>query len=188
MSRVVKPLLWTVLTVNVWLVLLHLVANRNAGSMSLATPEAALACILLIVAPAMIFLPIASKLAAPFYDAEAILGWGTLGFVVVFFTPSEQLTHGQFLALLIPLTVSIASVAMLIAYAFVRRTQPETPASINLLQARRIGYLAALALVALTLLKALELLTPFNGALVVAVAVLAELLAVASRRPVPASS
>ena len=183
MLRFGKPLLWSVLAINVWVLLIHLVANVDIGSMSLTAPEAMLGCALLVLAPAMIFLPLASRLRAPFYDTEAILGWGTLGFVLVFFTPSEPLTHGQFLALLLPLTVSIASVAMLIAYAFVRRLRPDIPASLNLVQARRIGYLAALTLVALTLLNALQLLTPFNGTLVVAVAVLAELLVLASWRP-----
>jgi hypothetical protein len=137
---------------------------------------------LLVIAPAMVFLPIASKLRAPFYDIEALFGWSTLGFVVVFFRPDEQLTHEQFLALHLPLTVAIASVTTLIAFAFVRRIRGRHDLAANVLQARRIGYLAALAVVTLALLSALELLTPFNGTLVVAVVVLAESLALASRR------
>lgn len=183
MRRIIVPLLWTILVANVWLLLIHLVVNINVGDMPLTRAEALLTCALLVVAPAMIFLPVASRLAAPFYDAEAIIGWSTLGFVVVFFPPSEPLAYGQFLAFLLPLTVAVASISTLVAYAFVRRLQPETPRALNILQSRRIGYLAALALVALVLLKALALLTPFNGALVVTVAVLAELFAVASRRP-----
>lgn len=182
MRRVVIPLLWGILVANIWLLLLHLVINIDVGALPLSRPEALLACALLVVAPALIFLPIASRLAAPFYDAEAILGWSTLGFVVVFFPPSEELTYGQFLALLLPLTIAIASISTLVAYAFVRRLQPDNPRALNMLQSRRIGYLAALALVALVVLNALDLLTPFNGTLVVAVAVLAELFVVTSRR------
>ena len=183
LRRYVVPLLWLVLVANTWLLLAHLVVNIDAGDMALTEPEALLTCALLVVAPALVFLPVASRLAAPFFDAEAILGWGTLGFVVVFLRPSSTLTYGQFLALLLPLTVAVASLATLLAYAFVRRLQPHRERARNILQARRIGYLAAVALVALVLLKALALLTPFNGTLVIAVAVLAELFAVASRRP-----
>ena len=138
MRRYVIPLLWIVLSANTWLLLVHLVVNVDVGSMPLTAPEAVLACALLVVAPALVFLPVGSWLAAPFFDVEAILGWGTLGFVVVFFTPSgpegAPLTYGQFLALLLPLTVAIASVATLIAYAFVRRLQPDGERALNVLQ------------------------------------------------------
>lgn len=183
MPRLLKWVLWIALTVNLWVLLAHLVVNRDAGDLDLLDPLALLTAALLVVAPAMIFLPIASLLRAPFYDVEALLGWSTLGFVVVFFRPDEPLTHAQFLALHLPLTVAIASLTTLIAFAFVRRIRGSRDLAGNVLQARRIGYLTALAAVTLALLSALELLTPFNGALVVAVAVLAESLALASRRP-----
>lgn len=187
MHRYALPVLWTALTANTWILLLHLIINVDVGNQPLSSPEAILACALLVVAPALVFLPVASRLGAPFYEAEAILGWGTLGFVVVFLQPSEELAYGEFLAVLLPLTVAIASIGTLAAYAFVRRLRPDGPRPLNILQARRIGYLAALALVALVLLKALALLTPFNGTLVIAVAVLAELFVVASR-PQPVST
>ena len=80
----------------------------------------------------------------------------------------SPLSHEQFLALHLPLTVALASVTTLIAYAFIRRIRGTADRAGNVLQARRVGYLAALALVTLALLSALELLTPFNGTLVVA--------------------
>lgn len=177
-----KPLLWTILTINLWVLLAHLVINRDVGERGLTHPLALLTAALLVLAPALVFLPLASLLRAPFYDIEAVLGWGTLGFVLVFFRPDAQLTHEQFLALHLPLTVAIASLTTVIAYAFIRRIRGGYDRAGNVLQARRIGYLAALAVVTLALLSALELLTPFNGALVVAIAVLAESLALANRR------
>lgn len=182
MPRFVKPILWVALTVNLWVLLIHLVVNRDAGGQSLFSPVAILTAALLVLAPALVFLPIGSFLRTPFYDIEAVLGWATLGFVVVFFRPDSPLSHEQFLALHLPLTVALASVTTLIAYAFIRRIRGTADRAGNVLQARRVGYLAALALVTLALLSALELLTPFNGTLVVAVAVLAESLAVANRR------
>lgn len=182
MPRFAKLLLWVFLTVNLWVLLAHLVVNRDAGSQAMFSPETALTGALLVLAPALVFLPIGSMLAAPFYDVEAVLGWGTLGFVLIFITPQERLSHEQFLALVLPLTVALASLTTLIAYAFVRRARGPRDHAGNLLQARRIGYLAALALVILALLSTLEVLTPFNGTLVIVVAVLSESLVVASRR------
>ncbi len=182
MPRLAKPLLWIFLTVNLWVLLAHLVVNRDAGGQTLFSPEAALTSALLLLAPALVFLPIGSLLAAPFYDVEAILGWGTLGFVLVFFTPDALLSHEQFLALVLPLTVALASLTTLVAYAFVRRVRGTGDHAGNILQARRVGYLAALAMVTLALLSALDVLTPFNGTLVIAVAALSESLVLASRR------
>jgi len=163
--------------------LLHLIVNVDVGNMTFGTPETLLACALLVIAPALIILPVADRLAAPFFDAEAILGWSTLGFIIVFFRPAEDVSYVQFLAFLLPLIAATASIMTLVAYAFVRRIRTRSPRALNVMQARRIGYLAALTLVALALLNALALLTPFNGTLVVAVAVLAELFVVASRQP-----
>ena len=183
MGRAVVGLTWTVVLTGSSVLLLHLIINLDVGAKGLASAPAILTCALLVAVPSLIFLPIASRLAAPFFDAEAILGWGTLGFVVIFFAPDERLTYGQFLALLLPLTVSIATVVTLIAYPFIARLRSTGPLAANVLQARRIGYLAAVALVALVLLNSLELLTPFNGTLVVAVAVLAELFSHEGGRP-----
>ncbi len=183
MRRYLIAILWTVLAANIWLLLIHMIINVDAGSLPLSSPEAMLTCALLVAAPALIFLPLGSRIQAPLYEVEAILGWGTLGFVAVFLRPSEQLTYGQFLALLLPLTVALAAVTTAIAYAFVCRLRADDPRPRCALQARRIGYLAALALVALGVLKALALLTPFNGALVVTIAVLAELFVASGRRP-----
>jgi hypothetical protein len=178
----VKPLLWAALCLNLWLLLLHLAVNRDAGDGQLVSIEGLLTCALLVLAPALVFLPLANALPAPFFDLEATLGWGTLGFVTIFFTPSEPMTRGQFLAFLLPLTIALASLTTLAAYAFVRRIRGGDPAPGQFLQARRIGYLAALALVALVLLNSFDVLTPFNGTLVVAVAVLTESLAIANAR------
>jgi hypothetical protein len=183
LRRYAAPVLRTILVANTWALLLHLIINVDVGSMALTEPEALLACALLVLAPALVFLPIASRLSAPFFDVEAILGWSTLGFVVVFFRPSAELGYVQFLALVLPLIVATASITTLIAYLFVRRLRTGAPKALNVMQARRIGYMAALVLVALVLLDALALLTPFNGTLVIAVAVLAELFVVASRQP-----
>jgi hypothetical protein len=183
-----KCLLWAALCLNLWLLLIHLVVNRDAGSRPLISVEGLLTCALLVLAPALVFLPVASALPAPFFEVEATLGWGTLGFVAVFFPPSEPLTRGQFMVFLLPLTVALASLTTLIAYAFVRRLRGGRSTPGQFLQARRIGYLAALALVALALLSAFDVLTPFNGALIIAVAVLAESLAVASARATSGSA
>ena len=175
MDRAVVALIWTLILAGSSVLLAHLIVNVDVGATGLTSAPAVLTCALLVAIPALIFLPIASRLAAPFFDAEAITGWGTLGFVIIFFAPDDRLTYGQFLALLLPLTVSVASVATLVAYPFVARLRPTSQTSAIVFQARRIGYLAAVALVALVLLNTLELLTPFNGSLVIAVAVLAEL-------------
>jgi hypothetical protein len=182
LRAIVRPLLWAALCLNLWLLLAHLVINRDAGGRALVSVEGLLTCALLVLAPALVFLPVASALPAPFFDVEATLGWSTLGFVAVFITPSEPLTRAQFMVFLLPLTVAIASLTTLIAYAFVRRLHGGQGAPGQFFQARRIGYLAALALVALGLLSTFDVLTPFNGALVIAVAALAESLAVASAR------
>lgn len=182
-----RVILWIGLCVNLWLTLGYFVFAQNVGDQSLASPAALLTCALWILAPGLTFIPVATYLRARLYDLEATIGWATLGFVLTFIPPSEPLSRGQFLAILLPLTVAIASLTTLVAYATIRRLAGGLPHPGQFLQARREGYLAAVALVALLLLHSVGVLTPFNGALTITIAVLVEALALARQIPSSAS-
>jgi hypothetical protein len=183
MLRVIHKLLWVGLCLNLWAALGVMVAVRGAGDVRLVSPLGLLTCALLILAPALTFIPFATRLRAPLYDLEATIGWATLGFVVTFIEPGDPISRGQFLIFVLPLIVAIASLATLVAYLFGRRLSggPAKPA--HFLRARREGYLLAIVIVAMLLLNTFHVLTLINGALLLLVVILAETIFLARSRP-----
>lgn len=183
MLRVVHKLLWLGLCLNLWAALGVMIVVRGAGEMQLLSPLGVLTCVLMILAPALTFIPVATRLKAPLYDLEATMGWATLGFVLTFIEPADPISRGQFLIFILPLIVAVASITTLVAYLFGRRVSGGPARPEHFLQARRQGYLLAIAAVAMLLLNTFGVLTPVNGALLILVVVLAETLFQARSRP-----
>lgn len=186
MGRVIRPLSITCAATAAWIALAYLVFSRDVGAMSFGHPAVLATCALLLAAPALTFIPIARALGVSLYEVEGIVGWATFGFVITFVTPGDSLSRTEFLAFLLPLTVVIATVATLIAYAFGYRVYRYTPWQRDFLRARRQGYLTALVIVALFLLNGIQVLNLMTGLLLVVIAVLCEVVMLSRVRPATA--
>lgn len=176
MPRPIKILCWLGLVVNLWLLLGLLVIHQNVGDMPLMTAQPLLAAALMVLAPATVFIPIASRFRAPFYDLESTLGWAILLFVVTFIRPDDPIQRGQFLLLLLPLIVVMGSLFTLVAFAFGRRFSGGRRVAGEYVRARREGYLASIAIAFLVVFHSLGILGPFNALLAVTTVGLAEAL------------
>ncbi|MEX2314783.1 MAG: hypothetical protein WD628_03630, partial [Thermomicrobiales bacterium] len=114
---------------------------------------------------------------APLYDIEAIAGWAMLGFVVAIVPPANPPTLGQFLLLLLPLTVALATMSTLGSYLMGLRVYRGDPRRHDIVRARRQGYLATIVLIANMLLFSINALSPTSAVLLVVIAVLVEVFA-----------
>jgi hypothetical protein len=183
MHQVLRILLIVGAAANAWLALGYLIFVADVGSKPTFSWQVVAACGLLIVAPGLVFIPLAKALKVSIYEIEGIAGWAVFGFVLTFITPSDTLSRAEFLIFLLPLTVVIATVATLIAYAFGLRVYRNDPRRHDFLRARRQGYLAALVLVALFLLNSIHVLSVVNGVLLVVIAILCEMFMLSRGRP-----
>jgi hypothetical protein len=169
---------------NAWIALAYLLFVANVGDLPATDAQVILTCALLLVAPGLTFIPLARVLQATLYEVEGIVGWASFGFVLTFVTPSATLSRTEFLIFLLPLTVVIATIATLIAYAFGYRIYREEPRRRrDFLRARRQGYIVSLVIVALFLLHGIQVLTLVSGVLLVVVAVLCEIVMLSRDRP-----
>jgi hypothetical protein len=176
-------LLYGAVCLNAWLALGWLVLIRDVGNAASPIWLRAATVVLLLAGPALIFVPVASRLKTPYFDLEAIIGWATLGFVVTFLTPSEPVGRGLFLALVLPLVVCVATVATLLAYLCSWRAAVLWGGRPNFLRARRRGYLASITLISLTLLGAYGVLSLAAGLILVTIAILVEAFLVMRTEP-----
>jgi hypothetical protein len=166
-----------------WMVLGWLVFGADAGGRQPPDLLALLTCALLLLAPALTFGPLARCWPAPLYDLEAIIGWGTFGYVFVFLAPRDSLSRAEFMLFVLPLTVALATLFTLVAYLAGLRVYRGDPRRHDFVRARRQGYLAALFVVTLGLLNTIGVLTAANGALLLLICVLTESLMLARRAP-----
>ncbi len=174
MHAILRILLIVGAAANTWLALGYLIFVADVGSKPALSWQVVATCVLLFVAPAVVFVPLARALRVSIYEIEGIGGWAVFGFVLTFITPNETLSRSEFLVFLLPLTVVIATVATLIAHAFGLRVYRNDPRRHDFLRARRQGYLVALVLVALFLLNSIHVLSIVNGVLLVVIAILCE--------------
>lgn len=158
-----------------WAMLAQLVIVENVGARSAFDPWRLALYILLLMAPALTFVPLARWVAAPFFDIEAVAAWATLGFIVAVVEPADPPSLAQFLLFLLPLTVALATVASLASYLVGLRVYRDDPRRHDFVRARRQGYLAAIVLVAAMLLYSIGTLSPTSMALLIAIATLAEM-------------
>lgn len=165
-----------------WLTLGRLVASGEIAQRGVLSTEGVLTCLLAVVAPGATFVPLARWARAPLYDVEALLGWGVLALTLVFVKPSSPPTLAQFLLFLLPLTVALATAAALLSYLAGLRVYRDDARRHDFVRARRQGYLAAFACIALGLLHSVGTLSPATGTLLVAVAVLVEMFALSRAR------
>lgn len=186
MHRAVRILLITTAAVNAWIALGYLVLVENAGSLPAGDPKVIGTFLLLLVAPGLTFIPIARALRATLFEVEGVAGWATFGFVFTFITPGNTLSRGEFLLFLLPLTVVIATVATLVAYAFGYRIYRNTPFQRDFLRARRQGYIVGIVVVALFLLNGIQVLSLVTGVLLIVIAILCEVVMLSRARPAPA--
>ena len=187
MHRVLKTALVACAALNAWIALALLIFDQNVGALPFVNVKVLAACALLLIAPALTFIPLARALRAPLYEVEGIAGWATFGFVFTFVTPDESLSRTEFLMFLLPLVVVIATVATLVAYAFGVRVYRGTPLQRDFLRARRQGYIVGLVAVALFLLHGIQVLNLMTGALLVVIAMLCEMVMLSRARPASAS-
>lgn len=184
MHRVIRIAIFLAAAASAWVALGYLMFIADAGSLPATDLNVLATGALLLLAPALTFVPLARVLNAALYEVEGIAGWASFGFVVTFVTPGESLTRAEFLIFLLPLVVVIATVATLVAYAFGYRIYRGTPAQRDFLRARRQGYVIGLVAVALFLLHGIQVLSPVNGVLLVVVAILCEVVMQSRARPV----
>lgn len=185
MQRFWRILFITCAAANAWLALGYLIFAVDVGSGPMFQWQAIATYVLLLVAPGLVFIPLARALRVSVYEVEGIAGWAVFGFVFTFVTPGESLSRSEFLIFLLPLTVVIATVATLIAYGFGVRIHRNDPRRHNFLRARRQGYIVALVLVALFLLNSIHVLSAVNGTLLVIIAVLCEAFMLSHGHPAP---
>ncbi|MBA2453060.1 MAG: hypothetical protein H0V47_07805 [Chloroflexia bacterium] len=186
MQRILRILFIIGAAANAWLALAYLIFVVDAGSRPMFDLRVMATCVLLLVAPGLVFIPLARALKVSIYEIEGIGGWAVFGFVLTFVTPSDVLSRSEFLIFLLPLTVVIATIATPIAYAFGLRVYRDDPRRHDFLRARRQGYLVALVLVALFLLNSIQVLSAVNGVLLVVIAILCEVFMLSRGRPLPA--
>lgn len=165
-----------------WLTLGRLVTSGDIEGFGAGSRAGLLTCLLIVVAPGATFIPLARWIRAPLYDVEGMLGWGALALTLAFLEPSDPPTLAQFLLFLLPLTVAMATAATLVSYLAGLRVYRDDPRRHDFVRARRQGYLASFALIALALLHSVGTLSPATGTLLVAVAVLVEMFALARGR------
>lgn len=169
-------------TVFAWLTLGRLIVSADVAQQGVTSTEGLLTCLLVLVAPGATFIPLSHWAKAPLYDVEGMLGWGALTLTLAFLTPSNPPTLAQFLLFLLPLTVALATAAAFVSYLAGLRIYRDDPRRFDFVRARRQGYLASFACIALGLLHSVGTLSPATGTLLVAVAVLAEMFALSRAR------
>jgi hypothetical protein len=186
MHGIPKALFIILAALNAWIALGYLVFVVDAGALPASDLRVPATMFLLVLAPALTFIPLARLLNAALYEVEGILGWASFGFVLTFVTPGSSLTRSEFLIFLLPLVVVIATLATLVSYAFGYRIYRGTTAQRDFLRARRQGYGVGLVVVALFLLHGIQVLSLVNGVLLVTIAVLCEVVMLSRARPVHA--
>jgi hypothetical protein len=158
-----------------WLMLGQLIVVDDVGGRTMFDPWRLLLYGLLVGAPILTFVPIARWMSAPLYDVEATAGWATLGFVIAIVSPADPPTLVQFLLLLVPLTVALATLATLASFLVGLRVYRGDWRRFDVVRARRQGYLAAIVLVAGMLLFSVGTLSPTSAVLLLVIAVVAEM-------------
>jgi hypothetical protein len=167
-----------------WGQLGYLVIVANVGSEPLSSARALATCALLFLAPGLTFVPIARRLCAPLYEAEALAGWAAFGYVFIFLSPRATPSLGAFLVFVLPLTVALGSCCTLIAYLVGLRVYRGDARRHDFVRARRQGYLAAILLVAMALLHGIGVLTPAGAGLLALIGVSTEALLLTRSTPV----
>ncbi len=157
-----------------WLMLRQLIID-DVGGRSAFDPLRLVFYLLLIAAPMLTFVPISNWLRAPLFEVESVASWATLGFVVAVVTPNNPPSLGQFLVLLLPLTVALATVMTLVSFLAGLRVYRGDPRRYDIIRARRQGYLASFMIIASMLLYSIGTLSPTSATMLLGIAILAEM-------------
>lgn len=175
MGKVVRSIAVGLTVAAGWLMIGWLIFVRDVGSYGLVSAAGMSALILFFGIPVATFTPLTRRWDAPLYQLEAGIGWGCLAAVLTFVRPEQTPPTWQALALLAPLTVAWATLMAAGAYCVARRLTAAgaRPAFVD---ARRRGYLAAIASIALVLLAGLGVLSPAVAVLITAMCIMLEVL------------
>jgi hypothetical protein len=158
-----------------WVTVWTLIVPLDVGSEgAFFAPARVVAYIAFIAAPLLTFMPIARALLIPLYDLEAVVAWSTLLFVLTFINPGSHPPFPVLLLFLISLMMSLATIFTLVSYAVGYRLLTRRSQKYDFLRARREGYLAAMFLVGVLLLRLLDVLSIVNAALLALIIVLLE--------------
>jgi hypothetical protein len=145
--------------------------------------ERLLAYVLFVLAPALTFTPLARLAAIPLLELEAVVAWSTLLYVWTFVDPERAPVLPALLFLLVPLTMSLATLLTLLAYLVGSRLAARRGRRYDAVRARRQGYLAAMFVSGCLLLRMLDVFSPVNAGLLALIVLLIEVLLLT--RPVP---
>jgi hypothetical protein len=184
MRQAIGPIAMAIVCIAGWLTIGWLIVDEDVGRHGLLSAAGVSALFLYVAIPFVSFLPLARSWNAPLYDVEAAVGWGGLLAVVTFVRPSSPLTLWQVIAALAPLTMACATLLTALAYCVVNRMNTRKR-NVSIVDARRRGYLGAIALVVLGLLGGLGALSPVHAVLLLSICLLIEALFYTRGRELP---
>lgn len=134
-----------------WAGLVGVIFMLNAGDYpEFWFPARAVVYVLLLVAPALTFMPMGRALGSRFYGYWSVLSWAAFGFIFAFMPPdptrSRDENFGALVALLICLFAVLVSVFLPICYAVGLKVfaNASRPARYDLRRATREAFLLAL--------------------------------------------
>lgn len=160
-----------------WATLAGLIFMFNTGEYDLWFPGRILAYVLLLVAPALTFIPVGRALNFPFYGYWAVIGWAGFGYMLAFVPSQPQLgwrenatSLGLLLLFLFMVTVTVC---LPIFYRLGFRLFSRRVAQYQLGRARREAILAGLYILLIAFLRVAGALNPLiAGSLLLAFVVL----------------
>lgn len=174
--RAILRLAWLALVILAWAQVYALIVTRDVGAIAgFWAPLRVASYLCFALAPALTFIPIARALGIPLYDLEAIAGWSSLCFSLTFLDPGAHPPLAALLALLVSLTVSLATLCTLVSYVVGFRLLARRRQRYDFVRARRDGYVLSIFFVGLALQGMLDVLNPINAALLGLIVILLEL-------------
>lgn len=166
-----------------WAGLVGLVFLLNAGDYTeFWFPARTVAYVLLLIAPALTFMPMGRALGSRVYGYWSVLSWAAFGFIFAFMPPdparSRDENLGGLVALLICLFAVLVSVFLPICYGLGLKifANASRPARYNLRRATREAVLLALYFLLVALMQLLGNLTALYAVLLLFIIVIIELL------------
>ncbi len=181
MRHAIQRILFATLTVAGWFAALWLIVVRDVGSSGFSSVQGLSAACLFISVPFVTFIAIAQRWNVPFLEFEAMFGWGGAALVLSFVAPRPNPPIWQVLLALVPLTVAIASAAMVLFHLGALRLAAGQRV-VSFVDSRRRGYLAATSIVLLALLAGADAFSPMIALLLLGMCILIEYLVAANRR------
>ena len=143
-----KLLLVVALAGAAWATLISLIFIFNTGNYTFWFPGRVLTYVLLIVAPALTFIPVGRAIGAPLYGYWAVLSWAIFGYLLAFVQANPQTgwqgNTGPLVALFVALFMITVTITLPIFYRLGFKVFKQKVAQYDLSRAVREGVLAGL--------------------------------------------